>query len=481
MRCCSPRFATTIVVTFINATTPLVAITRRSKMGIVTRAIRNISRRKMRALLVIIALGFSLAMMISLPPGIIANQTAAQNVINRIQSNVNNLGSNLTVAATEIDCSLPATIVTNWGGNGGGPSGPDGGGGFFQAQIGGPAVGASSAVQYTTMNQAHYSDIGSIQDVNTVIPILQVNEPEGQYEYQIEGIPLNATLISTYPILPTNITSGRTLQANENGAVVISEENANHWGVSVGGTVNILGKSFKVVGVHGTSGIVDVATTYMSLEDAQAITNNAGNATIFKVFADNSNNVGKVQTALSIAHPDFVMSTSQSLVSQLSGLQSANTKQLQDAQNTMNATQSTAIVEISVAVAAGGAIVLFLMLYTVRERTKEIGTLKAIGASNGTIMGQFMLEGVILSLVAGFVGIAIGTVGATSLAGALLPHVSSPFAGGAAVGLTSISVSISPELMLIGLGVAVLLGSLGSLYPAWRAAKTRPSEAMRYE
>ena len=439
----------------------------------------------MRALLVIIALGFSLAMMISLPPGIIANQTAAQNVIDRIQSSVNNLGSNLTVAATEIDCSLPATVYTpTWAGGSGAPTSE--GGGYFTMNIGGDGSGgepqgASNLIQFTVMNQTQYSDVSSIPDVTTVIPFLKVNEPQGSYEFQIYGIPLNASWINTYPILPTNITSGRTLEAGDSGAVVISEDNANQWGVTVGGTVNILGQNFKVVGIHGTSGIVDMATVYMSLSDAQAITNNTGNVTTLKVFANNANNVDKVSTDITIAHSNFQISTSQSLVSELSGLQSANTKQLQDAQNTISATQSTAVVEISVAVVAGGAIVLFLMLYTVRERTKEIGTLKAIGASNGTIMGQFMLEGVMLSLIAGFVGIAIGTIGATALAGALLPHVSSPFLGGAAAGLTSTSVSISPELMLIGLGAAVLLGSLGSLYPAWRAAKTRPAEAMRYE
>ena len=59
-------------------------------------------------------------------------------------------------------------------------------------------------------------------------------------------------------------------------------------------------------------------------------------------------------------------------------------------------------------VLATSLIVLFVMLYTVKERTKEIGTLKAIGFSNSTVMSQFMLEGVLLSMIAGVVGIAIG-------------------------------------------------------------------------
>ena len=80
-------------------------------MGIVARALRNISRRKMKSLLVILALGFALAMMISLPPGITANQAAAQSAINTIQAASNAVNATLSRAATEIDCSLPPTFT----------------------------------------------------------------------------------------------------------------------------------------------------------------------------------------------------------------------------------------------------------------------------------------------------------------------------------------------------------------------------------
>ena len=145
--------------------------------------------------------------------------------------------------------------------------------------------------------------------------------------------------------------------------------------------------------------------------------------------------------------------------------------------------------EMGTVIVVDAAIVLFIMLYTVRERTREIGTLKALGAGNLTILGQFMLEGILLSLIAGTVGIIIGTVGATSLAGFLLPAptqagnstVSSTGVSLGEVTSASISVNITPELVIFGLGISVLLGALGSLYPAWRAARTRPAEAMRYD
>ena len=98
-----------------------------------------------------------------------------------------------------------------------------------------------------------------------------------------------------------------------------------------------------------------------------------------------------------------------------------------------------------------------------------------------------MLEGILLSIIAGVVGIAIGSVAAPTLSSLLLPSVGigSRTTAGFLSGTTRISglsvATLNPELVLILFGAAVLLGTLGSLYPAWRAAKIRPAEAMRYE
>jgi putative ABC transport system permease protein len=162
---------------------------------------------------------------------------------------------------------------------------------------------------------------------------------------------------------------------------------------------------------------------------------------------------------------------------------------LQNAASTLSQTHTTALEEIGVAVAATSLIVLFVMLYTVRERTKEIGTLKAIGFSNWNVMSQFMLEGIFVSLIAGVVGIAIGYVAAPTITALLLPHISafgtrSLYLGTANAGATGsqvASVALNPQLTLLMFGVAALLGALGSLYPAWRASRISPMEALRYE
>ncbi len=421
-------------------------------MGILSRATRNILRRKTRSLLVIVVLSFALAMLISIPPSISASKATTQKTINDLTAATKTVDSTINLVATEIDCHLPGNAL---------------------------------------MNETDYTNLTSISDVTAVIPILDQPENNSGFAYNIYGIPLNdASLLSTYSLLlPSNITAGRNLQAGDSGVVVLQERVANYFGVGVGGTVSILGQNFNIVGIEGYDPVNETAA-YMSLIDAQTITNNIGNVTSYKVFVDNVNNVQSVATfKIGVMYPKLSVSIAASLVDSVIQMQTQTNEELQMAQATMSQIQSTGTMEIAIVTVVVAAIVLFIMLYTVRERTREIGTLKALGASSMAVLGQFMLEGILLSLIAGVVGIVIGTVGATSLANLLLPHPtqagnSTVSTAGVSIGSASsasISVTITPELVLLGLGVAVLLGALGSLYPAWRAARTRPAEAMRYE
>ena len=101
-------------------------------MGIVSRAVRNISRRKMRALLVIIALGFSLSIMISIPAGVLANQKTANTVASNLSDIINQTGATINQTLTQIDCSL-ASSFSGFGFTP--PSGTSGGTGTMEAAV----------------------------------------------------------------------------------------------------------------------------------------------------------------------------------------------------------------------------------------------------------------------------------------------------------------------------------------------------------
>jgi putative ABC transport system permease protein len=363
--------------------------------------------------------------------------------------------------------------------------------------------------QESLIDESIVDSIGSLSGVAAVVPILQHSEGQTQDvttpygtrarfvpEYTIVGVPLDSSLINNYPILPTNITQGRNLQTGDTDVVLLSQNNSEYFGAGVSDEVNILGQDLKVVGIYEPSSLTQTIDLYMNITDAQALTNLTGEVSTIDVYAQNSSDVPTIANDISLmSNTPLSINDYQTYESRLNDTQTMYNEALATAQSTIQQTQTTAMQEIVIAVVATSLIVLFVMLYTVRERTKEIGTLKAIGFSNWNVMSQFILEGTLLSFVAGIVGVAIGTVGAPILSGILLPGInvnpfgSSPSSGGfifrtsaANFGVShSVAATPSPQLMLIALGAAVLLGALGSLYPAWRASRTRPAEAMRYE
>jgi putative ABC transport system permease protein len=436
--------------------------------------------------------------MISIPTGITANQASTETLTQYLSNTITQTEATINQTLTQIDCILTPSFE----GFGFAPPNtgdfnftrPNGGFGFNPGEFGGGAFGRGGT---TAMNETLYDDISSIEDVAAVAPSLQASEGTEQTierfgrsftalvpDYVIEGIPLTS-LVDNYPVLPMNITAGRNLQAGDSGVVLLSENNTAFFGAGVGDTIEILGQPFEVIGIHGSTGVEDATTLYMNLSDAQSVINNTGCITSLTVFADNSDAVTEVATDISSLHPELSVTTGQQRLDQLEAMKTNYETALDNAESTVAQTQGVAVQEIIVAVAATSLIVLFVMLFTVRERTKEIGTLKAIGFSNWTMMSQFMLEGVLLSLIASVVGIAIASVAAPVLSGLLLPAVSqgafgSRFISSANPGTTAF-IALTPELILIALGGAVLLGTLGSLYPSWRASRTRPAEAMRYE
>jgi len=446
-------------------------------MGILTRATKNLSRRKTRALIVIIALSLALTLLIILPPSINAREALTQQTFNDLRGADGALNATVTLSSTEIQCDYPPPYLS-------------------------PTISISDVnLPQLLMNESLYNNITSIPDVTNVIPILY-ELPTANRSYTIYGIPLDtASLLKEPSLLPANITKGRNLRVGDSGVVVLDEETAKNFSASVGGTVTISGLNFTVVGIEGSELPQGTHGATMSIADAQAVTNATDEASSYNVFVGNIDNVNTVAARISSLDPNLQVTDGLSQLNAAEPLQNQMAELIQAAQNNLNQIQGTGIVEICIAVIADAAIILFIMLFSVRERTKEIGTLKAMGASDSAILAQFILEGIVLSLIAAIVAIAIGVFAVPTLSSLLLPtpvqvgatpetlpngtmiltRITSgprPFLGN---GSNIIAAPITPEIMLLGLGAAVLLGALGSLYPALKAARTRPAEAMRYE
>ncbi len=123
----------------------------------------------------------------------------------------------------------------------------------------------------------------------------------------------------------------------------------------------------------------------------------------------------------------------------------------------------------SLSLIVGGIGIMNIMLVTVAERTREIGLRKAVGATNRAVRNQFLLESSITTLIGGIMGILVGSLIAYLIA------LGARYAG------YDWAFVISPVSIVLALGVSALTGILFGLYPAFKAAKLNPIEALRYE
>jgi putative ABC transport system permease protein len=138
---------------------------------------------------------------------------------------------------------------------------------------------------------------------------------------------------------------------------------------------------------------------------------------------------------------------------------------LLDVYNQLTGATALVLTSISfVALMIGGIGVMNIMLVSVTERTREIGVRKAVGATRMNILSQFLIEAVVLTAIGGLAGLAVGEVAS------LLMNKYSPLP--AYVPLWAIAV---------GIGISAGVGIVFGLWPAWKAARLNPIDALRWE
>ena len=236
---------------------------------------------------------------------------------------------------------------------------------------------------------------------------------------------------------------------------------------AIGQTVDINGVPLEVVGVLTSAGASASATN----EDDQALVplttlaqqiGGASRTSVDTIYAE-ATSPGTLSAAyqeanalllnlhgVSAKDPDFTINTQQSLLSTAGSVNKTLTILL------------AGIAAISLLV--GGIGVMNIMLVSVTERIREIGLRKALGATPRLIRRQFLVEASLLGLAGGVLGAGVGLAGAV-----VLPH------------LVSNAISISPAATVGAIAVAMLIGLVFGVYPAGRAARLAPIDALRTE
>jgi putative ABC transport system permease protein len=295
---------------------------------------------------------------------------------------------------------------------------------------------------------------------------------------QIYGVdPLATKEIST-----VDVEIGRNLVAGDSNVIVVGNRVANEMfkkPLTLNSQVSINGKIFRVVGILErsggmTGGLIYDNAIFMTTGAARSVLTNIGTNEFsviqFKVESLEKLDeiVNEVERRLMISRhvteetKDFTLISSKSVQETISNVI-----------NTLNLFLA-GIAAISLVV--GGIGIANTMFMSVMERTRQIGTLKALGATSLEIMELFLFESAMIGLVGGILGIFAGFIasGAVAELGIRMMGMGMPRAN------TSM-VLITPQLILFAIGFSIAIGALSGLLPARRAAQLQPVEALRYE
>ncbi|QGF24605.1 ABC transporter permease [Raineyella fluvialis] len=332
--------------------------------------------------------------------------------------------------------------------------------------------GTGTATTLTLDDASMLADRTVAPDVEAVAPVVQTSTSvvagDTNWTTQVIGSTTDWTTVRA-----RTLTEGRFFTNDENAAqapvaVIGTTTATNLFGnrSPVGRTIQVKGVSLTIIGVLNSAGssitgdqddlvVVPIATHAQRIQGGSGLTvstiylSAAGQGVLSAAYQETS-------AALNTAHgttpdtQDFSVNSQQTLVDTI-----ATTTQ------TLTALLGS-VAAISLLV--GGIGVMNIMLVSVTERTREIGLRKALGATPAAILRQFLTEASLLGLMGGLAGVVLGLVGA-----ALLSQV--------------VKFQVTPTLpaTLVALVVSLLIGVIAGVYPAARAARLAPIDALRTE
>ena len=274
-----------------------------------------------------------------------------------------------------------------------------------------------------------------------------VSSGEGAPFLFIIGVDLNGRGFRHY-----QITEGERVRRR--GEIMLGTAAADTLKKDVGDAISLPGGVFRVTGIFETGVAYEEGAGVVALGDAQSAFQKPRQVSMYQIKLQDPSQAELVRARIEERFGDEVsVSMTSSFVENLADIQ--NTKAMLGA-------------VFALAILVGGVVVTNTMVMAVMERTREIGTLRAVGWRQTQVLWMILSESLLLSLLAAGLGMAVGV----AFSGAL----------GAIPGVGSLlSPAYTPRVIIQAVGPALSLGLVGGLYPAWRASRLRPVEALRYE
>jgi len=247
------------------------------------------------------------------------------------------------------------------------------------------------------------------------------------------------------------IEEGREAE-EERREIELGRKYADEYDYVIGDTIKMEGVEFEVVGIIEETGREEIDySLMMPLKDLQELVGKEGKITLMMIQPSTPGDAESIEQAINDDFDEIKAATDKSIMNSVNKMLS----QL----NIMTFALG------SIAALISGIVIMNVMIISVRERRREIGTMKAVGATNKQILSSILLEAIMISIIGAIIGLILSFGGAAYLNTILLKPIA----------------LITPRLVIQSLVFAVFIGVVSGILPARQAARLNPIEALRYE
>lgn len=262
--------------------------------------------------------------------------------------------------------------------------------------------------------------------------------------------------VGSFPWRSLDLTAGGLPQNGTSSGAIIGKSLALRLNKEPMDKINFFGGSLSISGIAKTVGAIGNNSIMLPLKSMQSMLGRPGQVSLFNIQLDDTHQADHVSQVL------------QGLASLFPGLTFIESERLAQENQFLTLWRGMAWATSLIALVMGFVIIVNTLLFSVSERRRELGILRAIGWSSQRILQLIVLESLVLCLIGGIFGIILGVATLDGLA-------QSPMLRG------FFDWSITLSVILQVFGSVIVLGLFGSAYPAWKAIRQHPLDALRYE
>ena len=309
-------------------------------------------------------------------------------------------------------------------------------------------------ISYSSIDESVGAELLAAPEVAEVSGMIQgFTQTEGEPIFFVFGYPQDSFILGRFQIIDGADLNSHEAQKARPKPILLGSSAAEVLDKSVGDTLRITGSAFRIVGIYQTGDIFEDSGAILDLSEAQALVGKPRQVSLFYIRLKDTSLSQRFIKRVERLYPDL----------SLTGIQ-----EFADQQSMSDMLRGYVWAIGGLAIIIGGVGMMNAQLMSVMERTREIGVFRAVGWSKRRVMWLILGESIAVSVIGGVIGVGLGWL--------LLYLLSRQ-----TVLLGGSTSSINANLLIQVFSIVILLGLVGGLYPAWRASRMQPVEALQYE